>query len=146
MQKEFTAFFRSYMEQKLASRPDLLKTIIPDFAPGCRRLTPGKGFLEALIEPNVEVISDRIKEVTETGVVLESGQTIDLDALVCATGFRVSEAPNFPVVGRNGLTLAQRWAKRPEKLPLHGGRWISQLPDDVRAQQRNRLRQPDQNP
>ncbi|KAH8893783.1 FAD/NAD(P)-binding domain-containing protein [Thozetella sp. PMI_491] len=114
MQKELTAIYRRGMEEKLATRPDLLQTIIPAFAPGCRRLTPGMGFLEALIQPNVEVISDKIKEVTETGVVLESGRTVELDTLVCATGFRVSEAPPFEVVGRNGLTLAQRWAKRPE--------------------------------
>ena len=114
MQKEITAMFRQHMEQKLASRPDLLETIIPSFAPGCRRLTPGRGFLEALVQPNVEVVRDRIKEITETGAILESGRAVELDALVCATGFRVSEAPGFLVVGRDGVSLAQRWAKRPE--------------------------------
>lgn len=27
--------------------------VIPDFVPGCRRLTPGPGYLEALCENNV---------------------------------------------------------------------------------------------
>jgi len=113
MQTTGQAQFRAEMEKKLASRPDLMEKIIPSFAPGCRRLTPGKGFLEALLQDNVEVIhSDRIASVSsEKGVELESGRSIsDLDVLVCATGFKVAQAPPFPILGRNGVELAKRWS------------------------------------
>ncbi|PVH71921.1 hypothetical protein DL98DRAFT_388248, partial [Cadophora sp. DSE1049] len=38
----------------------------------------------------------------------------DLDVLVCATGFHTTSPPPFPVIGRNGLTLAERWRPFPE--------------------------------
>lgn len=47
-QKEIFALFKEEMEKALAGRPDLQKALIPDFAVGCRRLTPAPGFLKAL--------------------------------------------------------------------------------------------------
>lgn len=121
MQAEVEATFRAAMEQTLVSRPDLVASVIPTtFSPGCRRLTPGKGFLEALMAPDVAVTYGGIARVTETGVVTlsssaENETEIDVDVLICATGFHVSEAPPFAVVGRDGhTTLAQRWRARPE--------------------------------
>ncbi|KAL1852735.1 hypothetical protein VTK73DRAFT_9174 [Phialemonium thermophilum] len=121
MHRTFMESYKAHMTAKLgAKRPELLKTLIPSFSPGCRRLTPGTGFLEALCEDNVEVLTaaggndDRIATVTETGVRLASGREIELDALACATGFRVSAPPDFAVVGRDGQTLAQRWTPYPE--------------------------------
>jgi hypothetical protein len=114
MQVEFTDSFRKIMRERLAKKPELLKTLIPTFSPGCRRLTPGRGYLEALVEDNVDVVTETITSVTETGVVLASGTELQLDTLVCATGFQISAPPNFEVVGRSGLTLAQRWTPHPE--------------------------------
>lgn len=114
MQKQFVDEFTATMKQRLAKKPELFNAIIPTFAPGCRRLTPGKGYLEALTEDNVEVTNESIVEVTETGVKLASGRQVEVDALACATGFRTSAPPNFEVVGKDGLTLAQRWKPHPE--------------------------------
>lgn len=114
MQAQLIDTFRTSMTTKLATKPDLLKTIIPAFAPGCRRLTPGVGFLEALTKPNVDVVTERISTITETGVTTTDGRHFELDALACATGFRVSEPPPFPVIGRHGQTLKDRWTPYPE--------------------------------
>jgi cation diffusion facilitator CzcD-associated flavoprotein CzcO len=114
MQKELTRTFTASMRGKLAKKPELFEAIIPTFAPGCRRLTPGKGYLEALCQDNVQVTNETITEITETGVKLVSGREVHLDALACATGFRTSAPPNFEVVGSDGVTLAQRWAPHPE--------------------------------
>ncbi|KAK4187955.1 hypothetical protein QBC35DRAFT_523186 [Podospora australis] len=114
IQKAGQEAFRLAMETKLATRPDLVKLIIPSFAPGCRRLTPGKGFLEALLEKNVEVVSTGIEKITEDSVVLNGGQEVKPDVIVCATGFHVSTAPPFPLIGKDGLSLAKRWEHLPE--------------------------------
>ena len=114
MQKAFVDVYRKSMAERLAKKPELLKILMPAFSPGCRRLTPGTGFLEALTEDNVEVINDRVAAVTETGVRLASGREVRADAIACATGFRVTAPPNFEVVGRDGLTLARRWERYPE--------------------------------
>lgn len=114
MVKFLISMFRDSMTSKLASKPELLNTILPTFSPGCRRLTPGVGFLESLTAENVEVVSDKIVSITATGVLLASGREIAVDALACATGFRVSGPPPFEVIGREGKTLADRWTPYPE--------------------------------
>ncbi|KAL2199534.1 hypothetical protein P885DRAFT_30388 [Corynascus similis CBS 632.67] len=119
MQQECQTAFHRAMHAKLSTRPDLLKLLIPSFAPGCRRLTPGKGFLESLLEPNVNVVSDPICEIMPTGVstITNTNTNKDhypVDVLICATGYNVSSPPAFPVLGRGGVSLAARWADRAE--------------------------------
>lgn len=41
------------MKKRLEKKPEIFDQILPSFPPGCRRLTPGPGYLEALVEPNV---------------------------------------------------------------------------------------------
>lgn len=35
-------------------------TVVPDFAVGCRRVTPGLGYLEALCEDNVGALKPKV--------------------------------------------------------------------------------------
>ena len=125
MQQLFQGMFRSGMQERLRDRPDLFDLIVPDFAPGCRRLTPGKGYLEALMQPNVEVLAEAVTGADATGLFVSSSdhrdgggggrrRHLDVDVIVCATGFKVSEPPPFSIRGRDGLELADRWADAPE--------------------------------
>lgn len=100
------------MAAKLAPKPELADVLIPDFAVGCRRPTPGNGFLEALVSDNVDVVTSPIVRVTERGILTADGEH-EVDAIVCATGFDVSLKPRFPFFGRNGADLAKRWALEP---------------------------------
>jgi hypothetical protein len=34
--------------------------------------------------------------------------------VVCATGFDVSHCPKFPLIGQDGVNLAQKWAEEPD--------------------------------
>ncbi|KAJ8117410.1 hypothetical protein OPT61_g1397 [Boeremia exigua] len=108
------AKFQDHMRQRLAGRPDLIEAIIPTFAPGCRRLTPGPGYLESLKQDNVTFCNKRILEFNSTGLQLENREQIDLDVVICATGYDVQAPPTFKVEGRNGITLEQRWKPLPE--------------------------------
>ncbi|KAL1591671.1 hypothetical protein SLS60_011669 [Paraconiothyrium brasiliense] len=60
------------MKERLGDRTDLLDSILPDFAPNCRRLTPGPGYLEALTADNVDYVTVPIERFTRTGI-----QTVD---------------------------------------------------------------------
>lgn len=108
------AKFQDHMKQRLASRADLYEAIIPTFAPGCRRLTPGPGYLESLQQENVTFCNKAIQEFNSTGLQIETGEQIDLDVIVCATGFDTQAPPTFTVAGRNGKTLEERWKPYPE--------------------------------
>ena len=94
----------------------LAERLIPDFPVGCRRITPGVGYLESFSKDNVRVITDaKIERVDEEGLELSTGEHIKLDALVCATGFDVSFFPRFPIVGRDGTNLRDVWG--PPNIP-----------------------------
>ncbi|KAL5338350.1 hypothetical protein BJX70DRAFT_202212 [Aspergillus crustosus] len=114
-QMEALAFSRAEMARKLNGREDLISKLVPtDYAVGCRRPTPGNGYLECLTDEKCTVSFETIVEVTETGLVTEDGVYHDLDLLICATGFDVSFRPKFPLVGKNGLDLRDAWAKQPD--------------------------------
>lgn len=110
---EAAALFKKTMEAKLAARPEIFKALIPSFPPGCRRLTPGPGYLNSLVQPNVNFITTGIDHVSETGIVTEDGVLREVDALVCATGFDTTYTGRFPIKGRNGKLLSDHWTPFP---------------------------------
>ncbi|KAL2419678.1 FAD-binding monooxygenase tazF [Exophiala dermatitidis] len=113
-QEEARQFSVYEMKTKLGHDPRLVKHLIPNFAVGCRRPTPGNGYLEALTQPNVRVVTDHIEKVVEEGIVLKTGETIKVDVFICATGFDISFFPRFPLIGRGGVSLADQWKEKPE--------------------------------
>ncbi|KAF4121709.1 putative flavoprotein CzcO associated with the cation diffusion facilitator CzcD [Geosmithia morbida] len=108
-------FSKEDMLQRLGSNKSVADFIIPDFPVGCRRPTPGTGYLEALGEDNVQTICGReIVRIEPGGLILDDGEEVACDAIVCATGFDLSFVPRFPIVGRNGANLQDVWTgKRP---------------------------------
>lgn len=101
------------MTTKLSNDERLVKALLPDFAVGCRRPTPGNGYLEALTKENVRVVTDRISHVVPEGIVLTTGEVIKIDTFICATGFDLSFTPSFELVGRQGKTMAEEWKSKP---------------------------------
>lgn len=75
------------MLDRLGDRQDLIDAMVPvDFPVGCRRPTPGTGFLEALQQPNVKLASGWIKCADSTGLIRDTGEHIELDVIICCTG------------------------------------------------------------
>ncbi len=101
------------MKSKLGENSPLLKHLIPTFSVGCRRPTPGNGYLEALTKDNVRVVTDEITEIVPEGIKTSTGEILPVDMFICATGFDISFSPRYPVTGRNGVTLTQQWSKKP---------------------------------
>ncbi|KAE8135095.1 hypothetical protein BDV38DRAFT_273129 [Aspergillus pseudotamarii] len=114
VQKAVTAQYTADMRRRLEAKPELLEQLLPEFPPLCKRLTPGPGYLEALTSPKVNVIGSAITEIDETGVITAGGKHRPVDAIICATGFETSPGSGFPIIGRNGVNLRQRYANRPE--------------------------------
>ncbi len=112
LQQQAQALFAKTMKQRLGDSPkgrQLADILVPDFPVGCRRQTPGPGFLEALMRDNVDLRWDDIAKITEKGILTKSGEELEFDAIVCATGFDTTFRPTFPIVGRNGVDLAKKW-------------------------------------
>ncbi|KAI9786495.1 MAG: hypothetical protein M1839_006955 [Geoglossum umbratile] len=104
------------MKGKLKN-PELEGKVIPKWPVGCRRLTPGDGYLEALGKENVDVVWGDIQEVTPAGVVGGDGKEHPLDILICATGFDTSFTPRFPILNQCQQNLQDLWASDPARSP-----------------------------
>jgi cation diffusion facilitator CzcD-associated flavoprotein CzcO len=113
-QRDAVLYSTNEMKTKLGENSPLIKHLIPTFAVGCRRPTPGNGYLEALGQPNVKVETAQIQEIVPKGIKLVTGEIILVDIFICATGFDLSFCPRFPVIGRHGISLADAWKERPQ--------------------------------
>lgn len=105
--------FKKQMEERLNHNPHLCAKLIPEWKPGCRRLTPGDGYLEALQKPNVSIEFNEIEEITHDGIRTQAGHE-EFDIICCATGFDVSFSPYWELKGRDGVSLAEQWRENPE--------------------------------
>lgn len=92
----------------------LLKGYTPEFGFGCRRITPGDPYMMAIQKENVDVHFTPVVKIDESGVIGEDGTRCECDTIVCATGFDVSYRPRFPIVGQDGIDLADKWKVCPE--------------------------------
>lgn len=79
-----------------------------------RRLTPGDGYLEALIQPDVEHVFCEITSIDETGLNTEDGAHHEVDVLVCATGFNMAWTPHFKLHGIGGIDIKDEWSPMPK--------------------------------
>lgn len=100
------------MRQRLNNDPELVKLLIPDYEVGCRRLSPGDGYLEALQADNARPCFSPIRRITPFGIVTDEGEEFDL--IVCATGFVNTFVPPWEQVGRDGRRLDVEWKEIPE--------------------------------
>lgn len=101
------------MKSRMVNDPELAEKMIPKFSAGCRRISPGDGYLEALQEPNCRPNWSPIKRVTASGIETADGKTEEFDLIVCATGFNTKWIPEWKLVGKNGVTLDKTWKDDP---------------------------------
>ncbi|KAJ5222853.1 uncharacterized protein N7469_009093 [Penicillium citrinum] len=111
-QQQSREVFESCMKDALKD-PVLEEQLIPKWAVGCRRLTPGVGYIEALKDEKTKVVYGEISRISSNGCIMEDGEEYPVDVLVCATGFDTTFKPRFPLVGPHGHELADDWKNEP---------------------------------
>lgn len=103
------------MTTKLGDNTLLKSKIIPrTFNVGCRRPTPGNGYLETLNGTKTTCYTDNIGGVTPNGVLTADGTELEVDVIICATGFDTTFRPRFPIIGLDKKNIADRWAEKAE--------------------------------
>jgi cation diffusion facilitator CzcD-associated flavoprotein CzcO len=70
--------------------PVLREKLSPKFTIGCKRILMSNTYYQALSKPNAEVITDGIEHVTAKGIRTRDGVEHEVDAIVLATGFMVT--------------------------------------------------------
>ncbi|NBP85494.1 MAG: NAD(P)/FAD-dependent oxidoreductase [Mycobacteriaceae bacterium] len=77
-------------------------------------MVPKDDFYRALQRDNVELITEPIARVTRDGVMTADGRLVEVDTIVCATGFETSSyLAGIEVIGREGESLHRRWGADP---------------------------------
>lgn len=91
--------------------PVLRAKLTPDYPIGCKRVLFSSEWYPALACDNVDVETDHIVEVTETGVRTADGRLHEVDVIIYGTGFKATEflAP-MTITGRDGRDLQSEWA------------------------------------
>ncbi|GAB5453360.1 MAG: NAD(P)/FAD-dependent oxidoreductase [Halioglobus sp.] len=101
-------------ETKLANRPDLLAKLVPDYPVFGKRIVMDINWLENLCRDNVSLEDTAIDHVEKDAIVLVDGRRIEVDVIVCATGFDTANmVGTMEVIGRNGRNLRQEWRDDP---------------------------------
>lgn len=85
-QQQSREHFESSMQDVLKDST-LEAQLIPKWAVGCRRLTPGVGYLQSLKDEKTTVVYGEISKISSTGCVMEDGKEYAVDVLVCAVGY-----------------------------------------------------------
>ena len=92
--------------------PALVAALTPDYTFGCKRVLISNDWYPMFNRPNVELVTDGIREVRENSVVTNDGVERPVDCIILGTGFVVDPRiymSRFPVTGLPGHTLAQDW-------------------------------------
>ncbi|WP_181784118.1 flavin-containing monooxygenase [Pseudonocardia pini] len=84
--------------------------LAPDHPVGCKRVLLSSEWFRAVARPDVDVVTERIAEVTPDGIRTADGTHHPADVIVFGTGFHTQDylAP-MRVVGREGQELSERW-------------------------------------
>lgn len=109
------------------SDPVLREKLTPDYEIGCKRILLSNDYYPALDQPNVDVIDNGIREVTEKGVVTSDGIEREVDAIIYGTGFKATDpVPAGLIFGREAEDLHQVWRDGPE---AYKGTTVSGFPN-----------------
>jgi 4-hydroxyacetophenone monooxygenase len=109
--EELRALLAEALREQLADRPDLIPKVVPSYPPGSKRILVDNGvWCRALKRPNVNLITDGIREITPHGVVAKDGSERPADVIVYATGFQASNfLTPMQILGKNGADLHEQW-------------------------------------
>ncbi len=122
----FVLQFRNERMRRLATRmalrqlhaqvpdPELRAKLRPSYEIGCKRILPTDEWYPTLMQPNVELVTDSIREVRPHSIVSADGTEREVDTILFGTGFHVTDLPIAGKIhGRDGRSLAERWGGSP---------------------------------
>ncbi len=94
--------------------PELRERLRPTYRAACKRLIISPDFYDAIQKPHAELVTEAIARIEPAGVRTTDGVLHELDVLVLATGVHADAFMRpMHVTGRDGHTLDEVWAKRP---------------------------------
>jgi cation diffusion facilitator CzcD-associated flavoprotein CzcO/pimeloyl-ACP methyl ester carboxylesterase len=94
--------------------PAVRRKLTPDYRLGCKRPTPSNTYLPTFNRGNVELVGDGIREIRPYSIVAADGTEREVDTIVFATGFHVTDPPMATRLhGRDRRSLAEVFSGSP---------------------------------
>jgi cation diffusion facilitator CzcD-associated flavoprotein CzcO len=108
--------------------PELRRKLTPSYRIGCKRILYSDTYYRAVADPKTELVTDRIIGITPSGIVTADGTEREVDVIVFATGFHVTDSYTYvDVKGPHGEDLVDRWNR--EGVMAHRGIAIADVPN-----------------
>ena len=105
---------KAHIDAQIAS-PELRRKVTPDYTMGCKRVLLSNDYYPSLALPQVDVITNGIREVREGSIVADDGTERPVDVIVYGTGFKVQEVvARGMFFGRGGVDVVDTWTAGPE--------------------------------
>jgi len=113
--KQMRSFLLSNAQKELGEQYDMTH-FTPKYMPWDERLCaiPDNDLFEVIREGKASIVTDQIERITETGILLKSGQTLDADIIVSATGLELQ------MLGGVNLSVDQEQIRPSDKLSYRG--------------------------
>jgi cation diffusion facilitator CzcD-associated flavoprotein CzcO len=98
--------------RKEVHNPEIRKKLIPNYKIGCKRILKSDNYYPVFNNSHVYLYTDGIEEITEKCIHFKDKCSIEVEIIVLATGFHVSDL-NFSlkVIGLNGMDLIEELKK-----------------------------------
>ena len=106
-QKLAEAYIRYQVKDK-----EVAQKLIPDYIMGCKRILVSNKYFPTFNRPNVELVTDTIRELTEDSIITADGKKWPIDCLIYGTGFITDPRiylKNFECTGLNDIKLNEVW-------------------------------------
>lgn len=107
LQKLAEAFIRTQVKD-----PEVRRKLTPDYTIGCKRVLISNAYYPTFNRPNVELVTESIREIRERSVVTADGVERPADCIVLGTGFVVDPRiymKDFELRGVGGRRLQDDW-------------------------------------
>ncbi|RMI97252.1 hypothetical protein BD777DRAFT_159166 [Yarrowia lipolytica] len=105
---------------RVGKDPKLFRKVVPTYPFGAKRLLPAPGYLEALTRPNVDYLLGDVKEFTKNGIIGADGVERQVDVIIAATGYPLTNGngftPNYEIIGTDGYSLRQHFSPLESRL------------------------------
>lgn len=107
---------RLFIRQQVRD-PQLAAALTPEYTIGCKRILISNAWYPMFNRPNVELVTDGIREIREHSIVTDDGVERPVDCIVLGTGFVVDPRiymRHFEITGLPGHTLSADWKQGAE--------------------------------
>ena len=124
----FIEAYCKYNIRRSVKDRELRRKLTPNYRIGCKRILNSTMYYRAVADPKTQLITDHISRITPNGIVTADGTEHQVDVIVYATGFHVTDSYTYvQIKGQRGEDLVDRWNR--EGIGAHRGITVADVPN-----------------